>query len=401
LCFLAGRERGNIGIALFSLRSSVDLSPNRIAIALARAQASSRPVLDLTESNPTRAGIPYDGAAVVAALATAAALRYDPAPFGIPAAREAVARDLLAHGPVVDWTRVVLTASTSEAYAFLFKLLADPGDEVLVPVPSYPLFEHLARLESVRAVPYRLAYDGAWHVDLAAVRAAVSARTRAIVVVHPNNPTGSFLKRGELDAIASLGLPIVSDEVFARFPLIDDASRCASALEAGAAPLVFSLGGLSKLAGLPQMKLAWIAVGGEKARVEGALARLEVIADAFLSVGAPVQHALSKLLASRATTEAAIRHRTSANLAHVRAAVAGSAATLLHVEGGWYAILRLPRTQSEETWALTLIEQDGVYVHPGHFFDFSEEAYVVVSLLTREATFREGVKRIVARATGE
>jgi hypothetical protein len=312
-----------------------------------------------------------------------------------------VARELSASGRPVDASRVVLTASTSEAYAFLFKLLCDPGDEVLVPVPSYPLFEHLARLESVRAVPYRLAYDGAWHVDLASARVATTPRTRAIVTVSPNNPTGSYLKRTELDALASLGLPIVSDEVFAGYPLRDDATRAASALDAAGAPLVFALGGLSKLAALPQMKLAWLVAGGEPARASAALARLEVIADAFLSVGAPVQHALPALLATRGPVERAIRARTRDNLASVRAAVTGSAATLLDVEGGWYATLRLPRTRTEAEWTLGLLEEEGVYVHPGHFFDFEDEAYVVVSLLTQGDTLRDGMRRLVARVTRE
>ena len=231
------------------------------------------------------------------ALALPGSLVYEPAPFGLDSAREAVARDLSAHGPRVDPARVVLTASTSEAYAFLFKLLCDPGDEVLVPRPSYPLFEHLARLESVRAVPYRLAYDGAWHVDLPVVRAAITPRTRAIVTVSPNNPTGSYLKTTELGELAALGLPIVSDEVFARYPLrADSNARSFGPRGPPGSPLVFALGGLSKLAALPQAKLAWMAVGGEPARVDAALARLEVIADSFLSVAAPVQHALPALL---------------------------------------------------------------------------------------------------------
>jgi aspartate/methionine/tyrosine aminotransferase len=381
---------------MFSRRSSFDLSPNPLATALARRGDGA--LLDLTASNPTRASIPYDREAIVSALALPASLVYEPAPFGLAAAREAVARDLASHGPAVDPARVVLTASTSEAYAFLFKLLCDPGDEVLVPRPSYPLFEHLARLESVAAVPYRLAYDGVWHVDLPSVRAAITPRTRAIVTVSPNNPTGSYLKVAELDALAATGLPIVSDEVFARYSLRASVNgRARTALEAARAPLVFALGGLSKLAALPQAKLAWMAVGGEEARVEAALARLEVIADAFLSVGTPVQHALAALLASRATAEGAIRDRTARNLAWLKAAVTGSAVSLLDVEGGWYATLRLPRTREEQTWALAFLEEDGVHVHPGHFFDFEDEAYVVVSLLTPEATLREGSQRILNR----
>ncbi|HEY1694518.1 MAG TPA: pyridoxal phosphate-dependent aminotransferase [Polyangiaceae bacterium] len=387
---------------MFSSRATFDLSPNPLAVALARARQSARPLLDLAESNPTRTGLPYARDAILEAIASPAALLYEPASFGLAAAREAVARDLSAHGPPVEASRVVLTASTSEAYAFLFKLLCDPGDEVLVPVPSYPLFEHLARLEGVRAVPYRLAYDGVWHVDLDSARRAATSRTRAVVSVSPNNPTGSYLKRAELDALAGLGLPIVSDEVFARYPLRDDPSRAASVLEAGAAPLVFALGGLSKLAALPQMKAAWIAVGGDAAQVGAALGRLEVVADAFLSVSSPVQHAVPRLLATRAPAEDAIRRRTRANLAFARSSVAGTAVSLLDAEGGWYATLRLPRTRSEEAWALALLEQDAVHVHPGHFFDFEDEAYLVVSLLTPEDTFRDGLHRIVARVgTGD
>jgi aspartate/methionine/tyrosine aminotransferase len=383
---------------MFSSRTNVDLAPNALARALAEARAAKREVLDLTESNPTRAGIAYDEHAILAALADRASLLYEPAPFGLAKAREAVAAQLTAQGTRVDASRVLFTASTSEAYAFLFKLLCDPGDEVLVPAPSYPLFDLLARFEGVRLAPYRLAYDGAWHVDLASARAAIGPRTRALLAVSPNNPTGSYLKKSELTALAATGLPIVSDEVFARYALRDDASRAKSALEAEGASLVFALGGLSKLAALPQMKLAWVAVDGERAKVEAALARLELVADAFLSVGTPVQHALPALLASRGPAERAIRERTRANLGTLRATLGPSSpATLLDVEGGWYATLRLPSTQREEAWVLSLLEDDGVYVHPGHFFDFEGEPYVVVSLLTLENTFAEGARRIAAR----
>jgi alanine-synthesizing transaminase len=387
---------------MFSSRSGVDLAPNALARALVEAEARGRPLLDLTVANPTTADIPYERDAILAAFSRPEALVYAPQPFGLASAREAVARDLA--GPEVDPRRVVLTASTSEAYAFLFKLLCDPGDEVLVPRPSYPLFEHLARLESVNVVPYRLAYDGAWHVDLPSVRAAITPRTRAIVTVSPNNPTGSYLKADELDALAALGQPIVSDEVFARYPLRParpGEGRVITALEATGAPLVFALGGLSKLAGLPQAKLAWTAVGGDSTRVAEALGRLEVIADAFLSVGTPVQHALADLLASRAAAEEAIRTRTQANLRWLAAEVTGSAASVLDAEGGWYATLRLPRTRSEEAWTLALLEEDGVHVHPGHFFDFDDEAYLVVSLLTPGATLREGVRRLLARVASQ
>jgi alanine-synthesizing transaminase len=382
---------------MFSARSSVDLSLNPLAVALARERARGRPILDLTESNPTRASIPYNRSAILSALARPSSMLYEPSPFGLSSAREAIALDLFTQGLHVDPSRLVLTASTSEAYAFLFKLLCDGGDEILVPRPSYPLFEHLARLESVVAVPYRLAYDGAWHVDLPSVRAGISPRTRGIVVVNPNNPTGSYLKTDELGELASLGLPLVSDEVFARYPLRADSTRAPSALNSTCAPLVFALGGLSKLAALPQAKLAWMAVGGDASSVDAALARLEVIADAFLSVGTPVQHALPELLSSRAVAERAIKERALDNHAWLRSVVAGSAVSLLDVEGGWYATLRLPRTREEEAWTLAFLEEDGVHVHPGHFFDFEEEAVVVVSLLTPEATLRDGATRILHR----
>jgi alanine-synthesizing transaminase len=393
------------GSAMFSRRSDHDARKNALSQALDRARLGGREILDLTTSNPTRADIPYARDAIVGALADTRALDYAPEPFGIASARDAVAKALGEHGHAVDPARVMLTASTSEAYAFLFKLLCDPGDSVLVPAPSYPLFEHLATFESVKLVPYALAYDGGWHVDLPSVRGAIEPRTRAILVVSPNNPTGSYLKKDELAALAATGLPIVSDEVFARYPLRDDARRATTALEAAdAASLVFSMGGLSKLAALPQMKLAWTIIGGRDPNVVGdALARLELIADSFLSVSAPVQHALPTLLATCHVAESAIRVRTRANLARLRErhATAGRAATLLDCEGGWYATLRLPRTKSEEAWALELLERDGVYVHPGHFFDFASEAYVVVSLLTPEARFDEGVARLLARVDAE
>jgi hypothetical protein len=382
---------------VFSRRTAFDRTPNAWAEAVARvagppASGDCRGgacAVDLTVSNPTAAGIPYDEAEILAALASPGALRYEPAPFGLRSARAAVAREI-----GVDPDRVALTASTSEAYAMLFKLLCDPGDEALVPQPSYPLFEHLATLEGVKLAPYRLAYDGRWHVDLDSVRRAIGPRTRAILAVSPNNPTGSYLKRDELAAIAALGLPIVSDEVFASYPLRDDPSRAETALEAKDA-LVFALGGLSKLAALPQMKLGWIAMGGPRAALDEARARLEIVCDAFLSVGAPVQHALPRLLASRARAHAAIAARTRANLTSLQGLLAESAATLLDVEGGWYAVVRLPATRSEEAWVDALLAS-GVVVHPGHFFDFSSEPYVVASLLAPEPSFAEGAARLAA-----
>ncbi len=386
----------------FSVRSAFDAHPNALTIALDRARAGGRPLLDLTVSNPTDAGIPYDAARILPALADPRALRYEPRPFGLEIGREAVARDVTAlAGVPVDPSQVLLTASTSEAYAFLLKVLCDPGDEVLVPHPSYPLFEHLFAFEAARMVPYPLVYDGAWHIDLDRIAALrrEHPRARAVLVVSPNNPTGSFLKRDELAALGALGLPIIADEVFATYVLDGDGARARSVLESADA-LVFSLGGLSKLAALPQMKVAWTVARGPEPLLREALSRLELIADTFLSVGTPVQHALPALLASRAQAHDAIAARTRRNLAHLRVtlAQASSPATLLRAEGGWYATLRLPRTQSEASWVLDLLEKDGVYVHPGAFFDFADEAFVVLSLLTPEATFAEGVARLIARA---
>lgn len=386
---------------MYSQRSNFDLTPNPIARAVAAARTAGRTLLDLTESNPTRAAVLRDDQAILSALATPASLVYEPFALGAMDARQAVADHLAQDGIRIDPPRIALTASTSEAYAFSFKLLCDPGDEVLVPQPSYPLFEHLAALECVRAVGYRLAYDGRWHIDLPSVRAALSERSRAIVCVSPNNPTGSYLKRGELDALASLGLPIISDEVFAPYALRHDPTRAASALEATGASLVLALGGLSKSAALPQMKLGWMALGGDPARVAEAHDRLEIIADAFLSVATPVQRGLAALLAAGSTSRQSIRVRIDANLRWLVAAVEGSAASLLDVEGGWSATLRIPRTRSEEAWVLSFVEEDQVLVHPGHFFDFESEAYIVLSLLTPEPIWREGCARILARVARE
>jgi alanine-synthesizing transaminase len=375
-----------------SLRSSFDVRKNALATALARAEAAGRAVLDLTTSNPTRAGIPYDARAILEALADPRALTYEPLPFGLPEARAAVAKEL-----GVDAARVVLTASTSEAYAYLFKLLCDPGDEVLAPAPSYPLFEHLAQFEAVRLVPFRLAYDGAWHVDLDSVERAIGPRTRAILLVSPNNPTGSYTKKDELARLASFGLPILSDEVFATYPFVERDPRRASTVLEAEGTLTFALGGLSKLAALPQIKVGWIVVGGPDAAAAEVLERLELIADSFLSVSTPAQLALPRLLATRHLAGDAIRVRTRQNLEHLRGAVTGTAATLLHAEGGWYATLRLPHTKPEEAWVTALVEQDGVHVHPGAFFDFADEPHAVVSLLTPPAAFERGIALILAR----
>jgi alanine-synthesizing transaminase len=379
---------------VFSSRTGFSRQRSDWALGVERCRREGSDLLDLTRSNPTEVGIPYAGDAILRALGDARGLGYEPAPFGLPSARAAVARHFSERGLAVSTDRIVLTAGTSEGYGALFKLLCDPGDEVLVAAPSYPLLEHLAAFEAVRLVPYPLAYDGAWHVDVNAVRRARTARCRALVVVSPNNPTGSYLKRDELGALAELGLPIVSDEVFASYAFGEDERRARSALEAGDV-LSFALGGLSKLAGLPQLKLAWMALGGPEAQVSEALGRLELIQDALLSVATPVQLALPSLFETRHVAEGAIRERCARNLRALERAVQGSAVTLLFAEGGWYATLRLPSTKSERDWVFGLLEAEGVLVDPGWLFDFGSEPYVVLSLLTPESDFSSGVERLV------
>jgi hypothetical protein len=384
---------------MFSARTRWDLRPNRLAERLAAKRAAGAHLFDLTASNPTRAGLecPAD---LLRLLAGAEALRYEPAPFGLPAARAAVAADFARRGFPLSADRVVLSASTSEAYAFLFKLLCDPGDEVLVPRPGYPLFEFLAALESVEVRGYPFAHDGEWHLDLGALRAAIGPRTRAVVVVNPNNPTGAYLKLDERAAIETLcaehQMALVSDEVFADFPCREDPARAASVARDGDT-LAFALGGLSKSCGLPQLKLAWTAVTGPAAQVRDALARLEVVADTYLSVSTPVQVAAPALLARRDELQAPIRERVAANLRALRSAIGpGCPATLLEPEGGWYAVLRVPATRTEEERVMRLLDERDVLVHPGYFFDFPGEAYLVLSLLPPGEEFTQGMARLLA-----
>lgn len=342
-------------------------------------------------------GLPYAADRILAALADPEALRYDPSPRGLAAARAVVAGYYRQRGAEMDASRVVLTASTSEAYSYLFQLLCDPGDEILVPRPSYPLFEFLAGLAGVAVRQYPLRYDGAWHVDFAALERAAGGRTRAIVVVNPNNPTGSFLKRDELDRLENFAvrreLAILSDEVFCDYAFGAAADRVTT-LAGQRRALTFSLSGLSKTAGLPQMKLGWIAVNGPEAAE--ALQALELIADTYLSVSTPVQAALPELLACSHTVRDAIRQRTAANRARLEQALAGSPATVLPAEGGWYAIAQPPRTRSEEQWVLELLDKHDVLVQPGFFFDFEAEAFLVLSLLPEPGVFQEGVRRLRA-----
>ena len=381
--------------SVFSSRLTWGQYPNRLAALLAEKQATGVHVLDLTESNPTRVALAYPQDEILGALSDANALNYRPSPRGLATARDAVAAYYRGRGIEISADNVLLTASTSEAYAYLFKLLANPGDEILSPRPSYPLFEFLAGLESVHIRQYSLRYDGVWHIDFDALERAITPRTRGIVVVNPNNPTGSFLKRSELDRLDALAaghnLAILSDEVFRDYAFLEDPERV-STLAGERRALTFSMSGLSKIAGLPQMKLGWIVVGGPNR--EAALEALDLIADTYLSVSTPVQVALPRFLALSGGILQQIRERTASNLARLRAAIAGSAATLLRAEGGWYAVLQVPRTRTEEEWAVKLLEECNVLVQPGYFSDFESEAFLVLSLLPEPATFIEGLKRL-------
>lgn len=361
---------------MFSQRLDWSQPRNRIAGQLA---ARKRAYLDLTGSNPTHAGLQWP-TGLLASLADARGLAYDPDPRGLLSAREAVAEY---QNVAVD--QVLLTASTSEAYAYLFKLLANPGDEILAPRPSYPLFDFLARLESVRIVQYPLFYDHGWSIDVAALEALITPRTRAIVVVNPNNPTGSYLKSSELAGLESLcrkhDLALISDEVFADFEILQAPGQVRCVARCVEVP-AFSLGGLSKACGLPQLKLGWIVSNSL-----AALDRLELIADTFLSVSTPVQVALPRLLEARHGIQSQIHQRLRANL--------GRLENPLVVEGGWTAIIRMPNVKTDEEWVIDLLDAHDVLVQPGFYYDFPAGApHIVVSLLTPEVEFADGARRL-------
>jgi alanine-synthesizing transaminase len=361
---------------MFSRRADWNAAVNQFT----REREKRSGLLDLTVSNPTRASLSYPEDELADAMSRAARAPYDPQPLGIVSAREAVAREL-----DCDAKDIVITASTSESYSFLFKLLCDPGDAVLTATPTYPLLEHLAALELIELHTFPLEFQRRWELHPARVREAMSSRTKAIVVVNPNNPTGSYVRRDEQDALATFRVPVISDEVF--FDYSFDATHPSFVRDD---VLSFVLGGLSKSAGLPHYKLGWIRVSGpEKDR---AIAAIELIADNFLSVSTPVQQALPDLLRIGASIREAIRSRTRRNLDALRAALPAEI-TLLPVEGGWSAVLRLPQTSDD--LAIQLLDR-GVVVHPGYFFDFGHDGFIVVSLLTERGVFDEGVKRIAS-----
>ena len=380
----------------FSARTAWDLSETELTRAVRARRSAGLPLLDLTASNPTRCGFTYDEAAILCALAKPEALIYDPDPRGMLTAREAVCGYYAGHGAAVEPERVFLTPSTSEAYSYLFRLLCDPGDEVLIAQPSYPLFDFLAQIENVRLVPYPLFYDHGWHLDAEALRQAITSRTRAIAVVHPNNPTGHFTKpaeRRELEAIcAEHGLALIVDEVFLDYAVGEQAG---TSFACGEHPtLTFVLSGLSKIAALPQMKAAWLIAFGPDAALVEAVARLEVIADTFLSMNAPVQCALPAWLEGRLAIQTQITERLRRNLATLDRELAGTSVSRLEIEAGWYTVLRVPALERDEALAVRLVQDFDVEAHPGYFFGFPDSGWLVLSLLPPEEVFLKGVRGI-------
>jgi alanine-synthesizing transaminase len=416
---------------MFSDRTNWKLAQNRFTQAVEEVRAAGVRLLDLTISNPTRVGLEYDSQAILGAFASPRALDYDPQAKGLLCAREAVARYYRSEHGIrdLDAERIVLTTSTSEGYSFVFRLLCNAGDELLVPKPSYPLFEFLADLQDVKLVPYPLIYDHGWQMDFPSLEKAVTGRTRGVVVVHPNNPTGSYVKAGEAESLNAFcrerGLALIVDEVFldyrlaaadreaaesVRDPCQGTPSGVPKAMENQSAfrrwgsfagnreVRTFTLSGLSKISALPQMKVAWAVTSGPEAEVAAAMARLEVIADTYLSMNAPVQWAVPALLEQRRSVHQQLLERVRANLTELDRHLAGQkACQRLIVEGGWYAVLRVPVTCSDEDLAIALVREKQVLVHPGHFYDFPSDGYLVVSLIGEVAKFDEGIGRVLEK----
>jgi aspartate/methionine/tyrosine aminotransferase len=384
---------------VFADRTNWNLKANPLSEALAQHRAAGKPLLDLTASNPTECGFTYDSRAILQALANPASLTYDPDPRGLLSARRAVAAYYAARSAEVSADSIILTTSTSEAYSFVLRTLCNPGDEILIPEPSYPLFAFLADIQDVKLVPYPLDYDYGWQINFHALQRAITPRTRGVVAVHPNNPTGHFTKPDELEKLneicSSRNLAIIADEVFLDFTLQESQSPFTFAQNDRV--LAFTMSGLSKISGLPQMKAAWLVINGPEQLKSQALARLEIIADTYLSMNAPVQHAIPALLEQRRSFQAQLLTRAQKNLAESdrQLATQRSCARLV-VEGGWYAVLRVPATRSDEDLAIELLSRKNIYVHPGHFYDFSSERFLIVSLITREEEFAEGLKLLLS-----
>jgi alanine-synthesizing transaminase len=387
---------------MFAKRTNWNLTPNRLSEALATHRAEGKPLIDLTVSNPTECGFEYNGAAILDALRNPTALTYEPHPRGLESARRAVSGYYADREEMVSVEDIFLTTSTSEAYSYVFRMICNPGDELLIPSPGYPLFDFLADIQDVSLARYPLFYDHGWQIDFHVLEQAITPRTRGVIVVHPNNPTGHFVKQTEIAKLNSMcsarELAIIADEVFLDFAL--EGGRPASFSTNRGAP-TFTLSGLSKISGLPQMKAAWLVVSGPQQWKSEALARLEVIADTYLSMNAPVQLAIPRFLEGRHGFQEQVMSRVRRNLAELdRQLAVQKAISRLRVGGGWCAIVRLPATRSSDDVALELLKSMGISVHPGHFYELPSEGYLVVSLLTHEPEFSRGVAGLLAFVAG-
>src|SRR5438309_3361006 len=382
---------------MFASRTDWNLKTNRLTEALEQHKSSGRRLLDLSASNPTECGFKYDAPAIMRSLCAPASLQYHPDPKGLKSARQAVSDYYAEHGERVSTDDLILTASTSEAYSFIFRLMCNPGDELLIPTPSYPLFDFLADVNDVRLVRYPLFYDHGWHIDMHALKHAITPRTRGVIVVHPNNPTGHFTRRPEIQRLNTIGaarrLALIADEVFLDFSLGEEKPP---SFAGNREALTFTLTGLSKICGLPQMKAAWLAASGPEELKREALARLEVIADTYLSLSAPVQLAMPAFLACRRAFQKQLMTRVRRNLAELdRQLEIHKVCSRHEVQGGWCAVLRVPATRSGDELALALLEEMGVYVHPGHFYEFAGDGFLVVGLISREWEIARGLKSLL------
>ena len=384
---------------MFSDRTSWNRLPNHLSQALERRRQSGSPVVDLTVSNPTACGFNYAEQALLSAFANPSWLHYHPDARGLFSARTSIAQLYAQRSVVVNPGNIFLTASTSEAYALLFNVLCNSGERVLLPRPSYPLFDYLSQLNDIHTDTYRLFYDHGWHVDFDSIRQGITSSTRAIVLIHPHNPTGMVLRRTEFDQIVLLAhehnLALIVDEVFSEYRFEMSNSHQPSAAGEHRV-LTFTLNGLSKMAALPQLKLGWIVVSGPEALVAEASARLEIMCDTFLSVNTPVQIAFEDIMQTSIPLRETILNRVRTNYTMLTAAVAGTSCSVLESDGGWCGIIRVPTTMTDEAWALALLENEGIHLFPGYFFDLEEEGHLVVSLLPETGLFRSAVTTIVS-----
>jgi aspartate/methionine/tyrosine aminotransferase len=383
---------------MFADRTNWNLEENRLTRSLAQRRAAGNAIIDLSASNPTTCDFSFDESAILRAFADPAALHYSPDPRGLPSARAAVGSYYEQFGVEVLPREIFLTTGTSEAYSFVFRTLCNPGDEILIPTPSYPLFDFLADIHDVRIIRYSLIYDHGWQIDFNSLERAIGARTRAIIVVHPNNPTGHYVKAAEAARLEEIctrhDMALIADEVFYDFCFLPPRPNT---FAAGGRALTFVLSGLSKISGLPQMKAAWIVTAGPERAKDDALSRLEVIADTYLSMNAPVQCALPALLELRGDFQKQLMDRAAKNLAELDAQLAShSQCSRLEIEGGWNAVLRVPAIRSDEEAAIDLLEAGNVYVHPGHFYDFAGDGHLVVSLIVPCDEFAKGMAKVLS-----